>query len=168
MRAQRHSLPYPMVEKRGKSIPRAKSFWFKPRQSKQDEVEPTVQRGLSDALLPFGDPDVNSFKGNGWRYSARSVTSNGWRPNWRSSDQLSLSSNVSSSSIFTGFSGSTASTSLTALSSSAISKRSSRGSVSQREKRFSNIKCELYVISYQTQVLNAGCTSGGRYTLGVG
>lgn len=165
---QRHSLPFPVVvEKRDEPTPRSKSFRFKPQQDMQGEIESTPPRGLSDALGPFGDSDVSSLRGDDRRHSAPSVTSNGvgsitslleprsrWS-NWR----FSLSSNVSSSSsssALTRFSGSTASTSLTAMSSGTLSNRSSRGSVLQKEKRFSSVRCELNVISSQVPVLNPG------------
>ena len=180
---QRHSLPYPAVVmgERDESVSRPKSLRFRPLQNTRDEVESTPPEGLSGGPLPFGDLNVSSPKGNGWRYSARSVASNGGGSvisleprsrlsHWRSSDQLSLSSNVSSSSssAHTRFSGSTTSTLFTSPSSGTISKQSSRGSVLQREKRFSNIKSKLNAISCQVQVLNFGYTSDGWDTLGVG
>ena len=175
---QRHSLPQP-VERRSQLVVRPRSFWFRPQQSTQDELESTPT-GWSDPLPTSGDPDVGSLGGNSRRHSTWSVTSTGAgsttslhdsrsRPgNWHSSDRLSLNSNVSSSSGFTGSSGSTASTFLTTPHSGTISKRSSRSSVLQREKRFSNVKCELDAICCLVQVLNSGSTSDGWDTVGVG
>jgi len=177
---QRHSLPLPVVvEKREKFVPRSRSFLFKPQQNTQGEVEFTPPGGRSDGLVLFEDPDVSSLGGDDRRHSAQSVASNGigsitgsleprsrWN-NWR----FSLSSNassLSSSSALTRSSDSTASTSLTALSPGTISKRSSRGSILQKERRFSSVRCELDAISCQVQVLNLGFTSGRWNTFGVG
>lgn len=150
---RRHSMPHPVevIEKRDEIVPRPKSFWFKPRQGTRSGVEPIPPGGLPDRPLPFEDLSANSLGENDRRHSARSVTSTGsgsvisLEPrsqvsDWRFSDQLSLSSHMSSSSALTRFSGSTASTAFTALSSGTTSKRSSRGSVLQREKRFSSVK----------------------------
>ena len=151
---QRHSLPQPgEVKGHGGSVLRPRSFWFKPQRNTQDEFE-SIPGGWCDPLPTTGDLDVNTIKGNGWRDSAQSVTSNGTsttslhetRPRsdiWGSSDRFS---NGSSSSVLTRFSGSTASTSLTLPSPGTTSKRSSRGSVLQREKRFSSAKSELHTI----------------------
>ena len=166
------------VEKRDEPVPRSKSFRFKPQKNTQGEVESTPPGGRFSGLVPFEEPDVSSLGGDDRRHSARSVASNGVgsitslepRSRWNSW-RFSLSSNVSSlssSSALTRSSGSTTSTSLTALSPSTISKKSSRGSMLQKEKRFSSVRCELDAISYQMQVLNLGCTSGGRDTFGVG
>ena len=152
-----------VVEKRDEPVPSTS------QQNTQDVVEPT----------PSKDPDVSSLKGDNRRHSARSETSNGAsstisllesRSRWNSL-RFSLSSNVSSlssSSALTRFSGSTVSTSLTALSSGTIRKQPSRGSVLQKEKRFSSVRCELDAIPCQVLVLNLGCTSGGRDTFRVG
>ena len=160
--ARRHSMPHPavVIEKRDEPAPRPKSFWFKLRQGTRNGVEPVPPGGLPDGLLPFEDPSENSLRENDRRHSARSVTSTGTGSvisleprsqvsDWRFSDQLSLSSHMSSSSTLTRFSGSTASTAFTAPSSGTTSKRSSRGSVLQREKRFSSVKCELNIVPRQ-------------------
>lgn len=177
---QRHSLPQPVgTQQHDELVPRPKSFLFKPQQNTRDKFESTSLRGLSGALQAFGIPDVNSTRANGWRDSARSVTSSGcasvttvseshprWG-NWRSSDQLSLSSNTSSSSAFTRFSSSTASTSLTASSSGTMSARSSRSSLPQKDKRFSNIKRELYANYCWIRALNTGTISVGWGPMGI-
>ena len=171
---RRHSLPQPReVERLSGLVQRPQSFWSKPQQSTREEFE-TALRGWSEALPTTGDLDVNSVGGNDWRYSARSVTSNGGvgsaslheprsRPNtWYPSDRSSLNSDFSSSSIFTRFSGTTTSTALTALPSGTISKRSSQGSVLQREKRFSRFQGELNAIRRRIPVLNHPiCASDG-------
>jgi len=170
-RTQRHSLPQPVrMKKRDRSILRSRSFWFTPQQRTRAELE-SAPGGSSDASQILVDPDVSSLRGDSWRHSAQSVTSNGGGSitgspsrfnSWRSSDRLSLKSNMSLSSVFTRFSGSTASTSLTVPASGTSSKRSSRGSVLQREKRFSNVKCESSrAARCQIQVLNCGSTSDG-------
>jgi hypothetical protein len=176
---QRYSLPQlGEVGQRDGSVPRPQSLWFKARPTTRGEFE-SIPR-WSDALAATEELGVDSLEGNGWRYSAQSMTSNGsgsgaslhheprsQSSNWSSSDRFSLSSSASTSSIFTS-SASTTSTSLTALSSGTISKRSSRGSVLQREKRFSNIKGEFCAICRQMQALNLRRASDGWDTLGVG
>lgn len=177
---QRHSLPLPVVmEKRDKFVPRSKSFLFKQQKNTRGEVESTPPGGRSGGLVSFEDPDVSSLGGDDRRHSAQSVASSGIggitgslepRSRWNSW-RFSLSSNVSSlssSSALTRSSGSTASTSLTALSPGTISKRSSRGSILQKERRFSSVRCELDAILCQVQVLNPGFTSGRWGTFGVG
>lgn len=178
---KRHSLPQPReVERLSGLVSRPQSFWSKPQQSTREEFE-TALRGWSEALPTIADPDANSIGGNDWRHSAQSATSSGGagstslheprsRPNtWYPSDRSSLNSDFSSSSIFTRFSGTTTSTSLTALPSGVVSKRSSQGSVLQREKRFSKFQGELRAIRCQMGVLNRlACTSNGRDARGDG
>lgn len=146
---QRHSMPQPaMIKKRDRLIPRHQSLWFKPRKTSRGDNESESTPGNQTCLRQeIGDLDGNSSRGNSWRYSARSATSNksnsslqDSRPTpgySRSSDRFSLTSDESSSSLFTRISTSTLSTFLTAPSSS---RRSSKGSLLQREKRFSSIK----------------------------
>lgn len=149
--SQRYSLPQHVgVGRRDYLVPRRRSLWFKPQKSTQGEPDPTLRRWI-DPLPATGDLDANSPR-NSWRHSYQSVTSNGdgsiaslrdpWSQLSRSSDRFSLGSNGSSSSVLTRSSDSTLSTLLTAPASGTISWRSSRGSVFQREKRFSNVKCE--------------------------
>ena len=154
---QRYTLPHPVeVGRRDRFFPRRRSLWFKPQKSTQDEPDRTI-RGWDDPLSAVGDPDANSLR-NSWRHSNRSVASSGdgsitgphdsWPQSGRSSNRLSLRSNGStSSSLLTRFSGSTLSTLLTAPSSGTTSWRSSRGSVLQREKRFSNANCKSHADS---------------------
>jgi hypothetical protein len=148
---RRHSLPLPVeTDKHDHLVPMPLSLWYQPQKSTRDESKSTLG-GWYDPLPGIGDLDTNSLEGTSRRQSARSMTSDGdgstanihdprhQSGQWRSSDRFSLGSNVSSSSAFTRFSGSTSSTLHTAPSSNW---RHSRGSVLQREKRFSNLKCK--------------------------
>lgn len=150
---QRRSLPQPIkMGRRDHSAHGHRSSLFRAQKGTQGEPDSTPM-GWADPLSAAGDLDASSLR-NSWRHSARSVTSNGdgsitslrdpWSQSGRSSDRFSLRSNGSSSSVLTRFSGSTLSTFLTAPSSGTTSSRSSRGSVLQREKRFSNVKCESH------------------------
>lgn len=175
-KTQRYSLPQSVeVGRRDPSAPRRRTLWFKPQKWTHSELNPTP-KGWPDSVSAAGDLDTNSLR-NSWRHSARSVTSNGdgsissvhdpWSQSGRSSDRFSLGSNESSSSVLTKSSGSTLSTLLTAPSSGTISWRSSRGSVLQREKRFSSVKCESHANPRRIQALTPGCSSNGRNTVGV-
>lgn len=148
---RRYSLPHPVgVGRRDYLAPKRRSLWVKPQKGIQGELDRTLN-GWADPLSVAGDLNANSPR-NSWRRSIRSLTSNddgstvshhdSWSQSGHSHDRFSLGSNGSSSSVLTRFSGSTLSTLLTAPSSGTSGWRSSRGSVLQREKRFSNIKRE--------------------------
>lgn len=141
---QRHSIPQSaVVKKRARLAPRPRSFWF--------GAQDSTQRDWDDPLPTAGGLDAESSRRKSWRHSVQSTTSNGSTATLHDSrsqsghshisDRFSLRSDRSLSSVLTRFSGSTLSTSFTAPSSS---RRSSRGSVLQREKRFSSVRRELY------------------------
>ena len=152
---QRHSLPHPVEDtKHGRLVPRPRSFWFGTRKNTPGESESRLG-GWADQIPTAVDRlDANPQR-NSWRNSARSVTSDGStstlhdsgsQPSCsRSSDRFSLRSDGSSLSVLTRFSSSTSSTALTTA---PPSRRSSRGSMLQREKRFSSLKCELHLYSW--------------------
>ena len=162
---RRYSLPQPLgvLRLRDYLTPKRRSLWVKPQRGVQGEPDRTL-KDWADPLSAAGDLDANSPR-NSWRRSIRSLTSNddgstsshhdSWSQSGHSNDRFSLGSNGSSSSALTRFSGSTLSTLLTAPSSGTSSWRSSRGSVLQRDKRFSNIKCESLADSLADSVLGS-------------